>query len=839
MRVAPPSELRLDRETLLRAVRERLSQLDPLRAARIGDPTDPAWLLVEEAAWMVETLSARLDAYPAALMQQVVSMLGVDIYPALPAIALLVTRPRTAGKLCWSQTDPTRFLAPQTESRPPVYFVPAEREVSLVPARVHSWHSLRDGLLEEGVLAPLPTADRSCVRRPATWQRVGYFERPILRFRVPAGAEAAVVGAAKVLVEERGIGWLDFQFSEGSGSPVLSVTIDPNHAAPQATPYPGGSRLPWGRLPSTEWRPEVRFSNDPALPSAIRGTFPTFDADATSLVVPDVPPGRVPPQPLVLERPAPPTNDLVSDIWRSLNLVDALVPSQVPDDWELVLQSDVAATAPDWLNGFLQGGVWRQLARMDQSFVEVRLDQPLLEAAALRVVLSWAEEHARPGRDGGSVAEEVAFYAVLEGQAPSELPRHVTQPWRVPFSSGEGAIALETAWAWDVKLPAKATGLLVLLPGAHGASAVMLNAVLALNMPRVEDGREILVRSQRPEPVDLLSEDLVTRETFEVLTTFRLLDMTVPDLTPRVGDPYAGPPLAQYTVVRAGVPNRTVLDWGGVAVDATAGEVVLKPLRLSGPADLLQIGDRVVLDWYRRTDGAAGRLPAQTIAQVEQSVHAVPAILGVHNPYPTRAGRSREAPEATVDRVFRPQDTPVLPSEMERHLASHLGRLGAGWEVRVWTHAERHLFDVRLWTDLPRRKHSDTPSRAGVGGPFPAIAGAAALLDRPDATLVISLGPRSGGLLTADFEEVQREAESWFEWLQRRYANLSEVRIVPARGVTLWVPKGVQGGGLGFGLWDAPDGAFVVDAYGEARDIVPDVSLLDAFVVSVRVADDA
>jgi hypothetical protein len=84
MRIPSPPSLRLDRTELLALVRQRLAESGlPVQP---GDLTDPAWLLLEEAAWMVETLSGQLDRYPAALMQQALAVMGASLEPARPAV---------------------------------------------------------------------------------------------------------------------------------------------------------------------------------------------------------------------------------------------------------------------------------------------------------------------------------------------------------------------------------------------------------------------------------------------------------------------------------------------------------------------------------------------------------------------------------------------------------------------------------------------------------------------------------------------------------------------------------------------------------------------------------
>ena len=71
MRVPPPNLLKLDRELLLEDLRTKLSEKYPDYAVpEDGDSTDPAWVILEQAAWLTELLSEQLDQYPYAMIQE-------------------------------------------------------------------------------------------------------------------------------------------------------------------------------------------------------------------------------------------------------------------------------------------------------------------------------------------------------------------------------------------------------------------------------------------------------------------------------------------------------------------------------------------------------------------------------------------------------------------------------------------------------------------------------------------------------------------------------------------------------------------------------------------------
>ena len=128
MRVPPPGQLKLDRDELLRDVQDRLSQIQPSLAEGAHDPTDPAWLMLEQAAWMLEMMSEQLDQYPFAVVQHFVHMMGGHLLPAQPALGALVVEPSIEGAMTHSRALPKkyRFFTKQTEETDIVAFVPAE-----------------------------------------------------------------------------------------------------------------------------------------------------------------------------------------------------------------------------------------------------------------------------------------------------------------------------------------------------------------------------------------------------------------------------------------------------------------------------------------------------------------------------------------------------------------------------------------------------------------------------------------------------------------------------------------------------------------------------------------
>ena len=77
MRVPQPGLLQLDKEDLLNDVREWLAERYPDYADESDyDATDPAWIILEQSAWLVELLSQQLDFYPYSMVQELFSYDG-------------------------------------------------------------------------------------------------------------------------------------------------------------------------------------------------------------------------------------------------------------------------------------------------------------------------------------------------------------------------------------------------------------------------------------------------------------------------------------------------------------------------------------------------------------------------------------------------------------------------------------------------------------------------------------------------------------------------------------------------------------------------------------------
>ena len=129
--------------------RDRLAERMPSYQDNIDDPTDPGWLLLEQAAWMVELLSEQLDQYPFAVVQHFIHMMGGHLLPAQPAIGSVVVEPAGNAEMKAERSRPRRwrFFTQQSETDDVVEFVPLEASVPLRRAVVLSSTELSGGEL--------------------------------------------------------------------------------------------------------------------------------------------------------------------------------------------------------------------------------------------------------------------------------------------------------------------------------------------------------------------------------------------------------------------------------------------------------------------------------------------------------------------------------------------------------------------------------------------------------------------------------------------------------------------------------------------------------------------
>ena len=665
MRVSPPDSLALRSRALLRDVRERLAERHPDLEAAL-DPTHPAWLVLQEAAWMVEQLSGQLDRYPWSVLQQLAHLLGARLQPAQPAIGVGVLEARTNGLLDLEE-DPGRyrFFAPRTETRDLVEMALAERHVEVAAGRLKSLARVVDGELHR--VADPPTAPSQAVYGPLVRSQV--FGAETFTWTLLASAadrlDTLLEGAAERLLTERRIGWLTFAVHQDADRVVLRATLDVSAAfrgLPGITP---GGDVPaaWGTLDDSTWTPPVRVADHPLLPRALRGTRPLAGEEADQLLVPDVPSGVATAELLVRDAsPAP--AELIDAIWTTLvHLETRLAPLRPVAVRGVRSQDD----EPGWVDQALRSSAWPAL--VDRGQLSLATLSLTASSRGRTVRVGWIE----PG-------ERCRAFALDEhGLRPDALGTRILWQERLPDAQGQ----LRTVRVLLVEVPAGVTGLVLASDGV--ARAVLFNPVLLVNAPIVRDGRTLTLQRAVPEPVNLLYKDIVT-----------------PAVLARLGrsglDPSICRILGELPTARLETSAGPIDDFVGVAVDPGDGLLTLNAPDDEGRLTPLKRGANVRVAWYRRTDATLAELPPGTIRLVEQPPSASPRLLSVDSPLGTSHGMDRESEQAAVQRIFGPpMPTPVTPGDWERLVRHALGPRGAGWLVRVWSYAERALMRTAVW----------------------------------------------------------------------------------------------------------------------------------------------
>lgn len=718
MRVPSPQSSRLERRALLRDVVARLQDRLPRMADGGVDPSNPAWMLLGEAAWMVEQLSEQLDRYPLASVQRLIHLMGGRLRAATPSLGVVVIEVAAPGQLrSGANADTVRFFTRRTETDDAREFISVEPEVSLLPARIESLCLQQDGLLsslggepmvgESGVVAWAQPPRRSTA---FDVERIEY----VVSTANPTATAAALDEAIRQIADRR-IGWLSlYRPSVESGRTSIVAEISPAHALTPVAPgglWMGGDvEADWGGLPDDPWRPPVRVAADPRLPRRLHGQLPLPTADDGWLLIPDVPPGF--PLARLLDRaPAPVPTPTVEAIWR---LIADAGKAELGLLRHVIIHSVGGQSPPPearWIDAALAAGGWSRVARRGRSTVgHLRLLQPQAGAGLLRVGIVTSHEQA--------VAP--TCYPLGDDDAFGVAPLHAAHRWSLPAPAPSGA-AIWTVHAYDVSLPEDARGIVLTVDA--DMRGLLVNPVLVANMPAVRDGRQWTVQRSVPEPVSLLFGDLITPEVIE-----QTLEHPIPDAAAAL---LRGLPQAGLLVEGQDGPLPPVVSWAGVGVEAGEGRVVLNAPDGHGEQRALRPGTRVRLDWYRRTDGEAGRVGPGAIALVEQEASARLRVTRVSNPLGTVFGEAREAPDAAVERLFGPTGGPALASDLERLFRQALGARARGWALRCWTYAERTLVSTALWPLTPEPIDPDEER----------VALTEALATAGPDTLVVAVGP--------------------------------------------------------------------------------------------------
>jgi hypothetical protein len=734
VRVPPPGSLRIDHQQLLKDLRERLAERIPEYADREDDPTDPGWLLMEQAAWLVEVLSEQLDEYPFSVIQQLVHIMGGKLRPARPALGIVVAEVGSEGvmKLDDRRLAPWRFFSVAREDVESIEFVPIESDVDLRQGQVTTVSEVSAGELfitASGV--PAGIGGQQVWRGEPV--RSALFEREQVRFTaVTNNVEAMVESLTKAVeaIDARNIGWLKLTIEPADTDRVVLVAeIDPGRAFLRAAPSglaPGGDLLgDWGTLDGSTWTPVVRISDAELLPSHLHGQTPLPGYEDGQIVVMDVPENF--PVAAVLERAASPVpTSVVEAIWRTLTNIDVkLAPIKpVVKVGFVEVEDDVE---PTWVASAIDSGLWAALAPgQPKSVVHVEMTSDRRRAGSLRlgVVLDSSHDGRLPLR---------AFGLMADGSLIRK-PLTTATPWRITLPPPDGQGRMLTVVAADVGVTAEVAS--VLLVTEARPQAILFNPILVGNLAPARDGRTVTVDRNVPIDISLLNQDLIDKQVIDAL-----LEEAIPNDTAAL--------LRRFPLAWFGVQGRDpIKDWTGVKLDPSEGTLTINSPNEDGSYRPFRPGAQLRLEWYRYTSGDLGNQPVNAIRLVEQPAGTAPEIVALTNPLPTFFGVAREAPHAAVDRMFGPAGgVPVLPADFEKFVRHALGSRADGWVVRCWTYAERSLVSSALWPC------DESPDDAGASS----ISETRDALDKADSsTLFVVLGPSDGSLSETDLDWAQR-----------------------------------------------------------------------------------
>jgi hypothetical protein len=692
VRVPPPGLLKLDREALLLDVRARLAEHYPDYADETDlDATDPAWIILEQSAWLVELLSAQLDRYPYSMVQEFVHMMGGRLHPTVPALGMVLVQPAEAGEITISpeRPSPWRFFTLQTEEMDMVEFTPVEPSVHVRPATVLNLAEVRDGELYlkgqargiDGVEAQEAwrTYDRPSKTFAGEWVRYDL---------ISSNADDLVETLTKALesLEERKLGWLEFRVEKISNERVsvfarinLSRAFEQNH--PSGLADGTDVRGHWGTLDDSTWTPPVQISNHTGLPPWMRGGKPMPGLRRGTLIIPGVP-ENFDLANLLERKPMPIPGAVVESIWQTLTHMDQKLATLTPSvhrGVEEVSEED----EPVWISEALDGGLWPELVdRRELRFVHIQVGQfdPTPGKFRLSMVLKGISEESIP---------DIRVFGFLKAEGLQRIPLPYKVAWRLKMPDPSGGQRMVLVLTLDITLTEHHEQ--ILIATECDPLAVMLNSLLIINAPPVNDGRQMLVTRNIPEPINLLFDDIVNMDVIQ-----HLLRDNIPVDTARILERM---PLSYFSV-SASAP---IQDFQGLWLDPTAssGDGALMKINApdnNGHQTALRPGKTVTLDWYRRTDGEYGNVLPGAIQVIEQPPRAEPVILSVHNPLATFFGTARENEQEAIERMFSPSGAvPVLPTDWERLFRVSLGIRARGWIVRCWAHAERSLVSSALW----------------------------------------------------------------------------------------------------------------------------------------------
>ena len=736
MRIPQPGLLQLDKDDLLRDVRERLAERFPDYADESEyDASDPAWIILEQSAWLVELLSQQLDFYPYSMVQEFVHMMGGKLQPSVPSLGVCVAQPAESGKIELFEHKPSqwRFFTLQTEEMDMVEFAPVE-QVHLRPARILNLSKVVDGELFR-----LGTAKGTDgIQAMEAWQsyvkKSEIFEGEWIRYDIITSNAEDLLETLDTAIEalnNRQLGWLDFRTDQPSPE-IVSVFARVNLGnafmvdTPTGLTMGGDVQGRWGTLDDSVWTPPVRIKDHPRIPTRLKGRAPMPGARRGTILLPGIP-ENIPVSELLERKSQPLPTNIVEAIWITLTHMDQKLASLKPTVNRGIDEIE-AEDEPTWVADILDKGLWSVVSdRSEQQFIHLEVGQfdPTGGPFRLAFVLKGVREDAIP---------DIRFFASDRQGGFNREPLSHRMAWRLRMPDPAGGQRMVLVVAIDVDLEPTTQELLVATEA--NPLCTMLNAVMVANAPAVSDGREVTIERNIPEPINLLFDDVVNKDVLA-----HLLQDNIPSDAGRI--------ISRLAVAHMEVTGgAAVQDFEGVWLDptATTGEGAM--MRLNAPDDSgfqrkIRPGKTVTLNWYRRTDGAYGNVTPGAIQVVEQPPRAEPLLLAVHNPLATFYGADRESEPEAIERMFAPSSgIPVTPSDWEKLFRVAFGVRGRGWIVRCWGYAERNLMATELWpvdnsglaVDKDKIRLQRSIERAG-----------------PE-TLLVVLGPKDGIISDSDLD---------------------------------------------------------------------------------------
>jgi len=690
VRVPPPNLLKLDKEVLLEDLRTKLSEKYPDYAVpEDGDSTDPAWVILEQAAWLAELLSEQLDQYPYSMIQEFVHLMGGKLNPAVPSLGFIIANPLEAGDITVekSSTSPWRFFTLQTEDLDIIEFASLEPKVHVRPSAILSLTEVKNKelFLVGGAKSEAGIGSQEAWKTYKKQSRI--FDEEWVRYDLTTSNAAALIETLENAIEsleERKIGWLEFRVEQVSNirvSVFARINLEKSFSVFQPTGLSEGDvRGHWGTLDNSTWTPPVRVASLPTLAPSIRGIEPMPGLRRGTILIPNVPDSFETKQ--LLERKSMPLKrDVVDSIWETLTHMDQkLATLNVSVSRGVEPSSDVRE--PSWVSTVINQELWSELIdRTELRIIHVQVGQnePTSGTFRLSMVLKGVSENNIP---------PIRIFGI-DDNGVERVPLRHNIAWRLRLPDPNAGQRMVLVVALDIQLTETHQEILVVTE--CDPMAVCCNSILVGNVPIVQDGRQVEILRNIPEAVNLLYDDLVNKDVVE-----HLLRDNIPT---DVAQLLSKLPLAYFPVQHA----NTIVDFEGVWLDptSTVGEGAL--MRLNAPdrdgvLHSLRPGRTVQLDWYRRTDGEYGNVARGDIQVVEQPNNASPNILSIFNPLDTFYGLGRENEREAIDRMFNPSGrVAVLPTDWERLLRVSLGLKAREWVIRCWSHPERSLISHDFW----------------------------------------------------------------------------------------------------------------------------------------------